>query len=112
VTYIGRLVSAISTTSRLRRPFTAALVGAALAVGGASPALAQDSLPDPNGQKETKSSAKQAAGSDLPTTGIETSWLVLTGMALLATGVAVRPVARRRRSYRTDAWRQAVRSRS
>ena len=85
-------------------------MAASIAVGGASPALAQDSLPDPNKQETSKSNTQRTADSDLPTTGIETSWLVLAGVALLATGVAVRPAARRRRSYRTDAWRQAVRS--
>jgi LPXTG-motif cell wall-anchored protein len=88
-----------------------------LSVGAASPAVAQDSLPDPNkpdSSKSTKTAENKtpAAGktSDLPTTGIETSWLVLAGVALMGAGVAVRPAARLRRSYRTDTWENLVRS--
>jgi LPXTG-motif cell wall-anchored protein len=89
----------------------ATIVAAALSTAGAGPALAQDSLPDPNKPKSSQGSTKTAQqNSDLPTTGIETSWLVLAGVALMATGVAVRPAARLRRSYRTDAWEQAMRS--
>ena len=84
---------------------------AAFALGSAGPVLAQEPLPDPN-RPAASGKTPAAQKSDLPTTGVEAGWLVLTGMALLATGVAIRPAARRRRTYSTDAWQQAVRSRS
>lgn len=101
-------------TDRVRRAFTATLTVGCLALSSAGQALAQAPLPDPNQPASSGKSAatKPAQKSDLPTTGVETSWLVLTGVALLATGVAIRPAARRRRTYSTDAWQQAVRSRS
>lgn len=110
MTYIGPVPD--RARSRIGRPLTAALAAACLAVGGAAPALAQDSLPDPNKADAPKPAAKasQSNGSGLPSTGIEASWLTLAGVALLATGVAVRPAARLRRRYRTDAWEQAMRS--
>ena len=103
-----------SAISRFRRPVAAALAAAALSAAGAGPALAQDSLPDPNKAQTTPPITKTAQNpsSDLPSTGIETSWLTLAGVALLAGGLAVRPAARLRRRYRTDAWEQAVRSSS
>ena len=96
----------------MRRPLVAALAAISIAAGGAAPALAQDSLPDPNkagsSQKATKTAENKS--SDLPSTGVDTSLLALAGVALLATGLAVRPVARLRRSYRTDTWENLVRS--
>ena len=111
-------MAAVSQTSTrsLRRPLAAALTAAVLSVGAASPALAQDSLPDPNkpdSSKSTKTAENKASAgksSDLPTTGNETSWLVLAGVALMGAGVAIRPAVRLRRSYRTDTWENLVRS--
>jgi len=97
----------------LRRPVAAALTAVVVSVGAASPALAQDSLPDPNKPEAAKSAPKAAqtkGSTDLPTTGIDASWLVLAGVALMGAGVAVRPAARLRRSYRTDTWENLVRS--
>lgn len=112
MTYIGLVVVKRSRTSRLHRPLAACLTAVALSVGGAAPALAQDSLPDPNKSQTTPPPTKTAQNpsSDLPTTGIETSWLALAGVALLAGGLAVRPAARMRRRYRTETWEHVVRS--
>ena len=63
----------------------------------------QQSLPDPNGGK------KQDKASSMPRTGTSVPLLVTGGMALLAGGLAVRPMRRRRRSYRSDVWLEAVR---
>ncbi len=112
MTYIGPVISRSPLSSRVRRPLVAALAAVCLSGAGAAPALAQDSLPDPNKSESSTPATKTAENksSDLPTTGIETSWLVLAGVALLGAGVAVRPAARLRRSYRTDTWEQLVRS--
>ncbi len=101
----------LSNSSRARRTLAASLTALALSAAGTAPAFAQDSLPDPNKSDSSKSATKTAQNSsDLPTTGVETSWLVLAGVALLGAGVAVRPAARLRRAYRTDTWENLVRS--
>ena len=41
--------------------------------------------------------AAKADDANLPMTGIQTDWLALAGVALLATGLAVKPAVRRRR---------------
>ena len=79
-----------------------------LVFASAGPAEAQAPLPDPDGPAKSRDAA--AKTTDLPTTGVDAGWLALAGAALLATGVAVRPAARRRRTWNTDAWQQAVRS--
>ena len=75
-------------------------------------ALAQDdnqqSLPDPNRTEQPKASASKS--SSIPNTGVSVPVLVAAGVALLAGGAAVRPLRRRRRSYRADVWLEAVRS--
>ena len=100
----------LTNSSRARRALAASLTALALSAAGTSPAFAQDSLPDPN-RSDSKSATKTAENqsSDLPKTGVETSWLVLAGVALLGAGVAVRPAAQLRRSYRTDTWENLVR---
>lgn len=109
MTYSG-LVLTRPSASPIRRPVAACVAAVVLSTAGAAPALAQDSLPDPDAPaKKAPAASKSQDSSDLPTTGIETGWLVLSGVALLAGGLAVRPAARLRRSYRTDTWENLVR---
>lgn len=85
-------------------------VAACLVVPGT--ALAQDdgqqSLPDPN--RGEQSDGKSEKASPLPDTGVSVPLLLAGGVALLAAGVAVRPIRRRRRAYRSDVWFEAVRA--
>ena len=99
-----------SATSRARRTVAVALATGCCAFGSAGPAFAQAPLPDTDRPAATRDAAEQK--SDLPTTGVEASWLAFAGAALLVSGVFIRPAARRRRTWNTDAWQQAVRSRS
>lgn len=74
-------------------------------------AFAQDSLPDPNGKKSEKTSAKRSSANDeLAETGLPAVLLLTAGLSLLAAGTATRPSRRRRRAYNDKAWRAAVRS--
>ena len=77
-------------------------------------ALAQDdeqqSLPDPNGSQKSEAQANSPEASNLPNTGTSVALLFAAGMTLLATGVAVRPLQRRRRAYSSDVWLEAVRA--
>lgn len=71
----------------------------------AGPAAAQDdqALPDPS-----QPAAGQNAGDSLPSTGLPAAVLLTAGVALIAGGIAVVPVARRRRTYSSFAWQSAV----
>lgn len=99
-------------THRGRTRLTAIVLSGSLLLG-ATPALAQDdqaqSLPDPDNPQAVKTdSAKKEQASALPTTGLEAAPLVVAGLAVLCAGIAIRPAARRRRSWSTDTWLHAV----
>jgi LPXTG-motif cell wall-anchored protein len=86
---IGRALALLAVTGCLVAPGTA-LAG-------------QQSLPDPNGGD------KQEKAKSMPRTGTSVALLIAGGVTLLAGGLAVRPMRRRRRSYRSDVWLEAVR---